>query len=132
MLTAALPRAASASPGQSLQPLHARRHTLQGLEDRQPPGCLILQQRNLADKNATLGLTVARSLNQVTNGVTPGGIAPYREESQQTGLTSLSLRQILTPQLSATLVLGTIFLGLGMEEYTKPQTPPEVEVVSPA
>jgi hypothetical protein len=33
-------------PGKSLQPLHARRHTLQGLEDRQPPGCLILQQRN--------------------------------------------------------------------------------------
>jgi hypothetical protein len=29
-------------------------------------------------------------------------------------------------------VLGTIVLGLGMEEYTKPKPPPEVEIVSPA
>ena len=42
-------------------------------------------------------------------------------------------RMIALPFLvSATLVLGTIFLGLGMEEYTKPKPPPEVEVVSPA
>jgi MFS family permease len=34
--------------------------------------------------------------------------------------------------VSAALVLGTIVLGLGMEEYTKPKPPPEVEVVSPA
>jgi multidrug resistance protein len=42
-------------------------------------------------------------------------------------------RMIALPFLvSATLVVGTIFLGLGMEEYTKPKPPPEVEVVSPA
>jgi MFS family permease len=33
--------------------------------------------------------------------------------------------------VSAALVFGTIFLGLGMEEYTKPKPPPEVEI-SPA
>lgn len=42
-------------------------------------------------------------------------------------------RMIALPFLvSATLVVGTIFLGLGMDEYTKPKPPPEVEVVSPA
>jgi MFS family permease len=42
-------------------------------------------------------------------------------------------RMIALPFLvSAALVLGTIFLGLGMEEYTRPKPPPEVEVVSPA
>jgi MFS family permease len=42
-------------------------------------------------------------------------------------------RMIELPFLvSAALVMGTIFLGLGMEEYTKPKPPPEVEVVSPA
>jgi MFS family permease len=41
-------------------------------------------------------------------------------------------RMIELPFLvSAALVFGTIFLGLGMEEYTKPKPPPEVEV-SPA
>jgi MFS family permease len=42
-------------------------------------------------------------------------------------------RMIELPFLvSATLVMGTIFLGLGMEEYTRPKPPPEVEIVSPA
>jgi hypothetical protein len=42
-------------------------------------------------------------------------------------------RMIELPFLvSAALVIGTIFLGLGMEEYTKPKPPPEVEIVSPA
>jgi MFS family permease len=42
-------------------------------------------------------------------------------------------RMIELPFLvSAALVFGTIFLGLGMEEYTKPKPPPEVEIVSPA
>jgi MFS family permease len=41
-------------------------------------------------------------------------------------------RMIELPFLvSAALVFGTIFLGLGMEEYTKPKPPPEVEI-SPA
>lgn len=42
-------------------------------------------------------------------------------------------RMIELPFLvSAALVIGTIFLGLGMEEYTKPKPPPEVEIISPA
>jgi MFS family permease len=42
-------------------------------------------------------------------------------------------RMIELPFLvSAAMVLGTIFLGLGMEEYTKPKPPPEVEIISPA
>ena len=41
-----IPGALQHCPGKGLQPLHAPRYALQGLEDCQPPGCLILQQRN--------------------------------------------------------------------------------------
>jgi MFS family permease len=42
-------------------------------------------------------------------------------------------RMIELPFLvSAALVIGTIFLGLGMEEYTKPKPSPDVKAVSPA
>jgi MFS family permease len=42
-------------------------------------------------------------------------------------------RMIALPFLvSATLVIGTIFLGLGMEEYTKPKPPPEIVEISAA
>jgi hypothetical protein len=55
----------------------------------------------LAQKNTTLGLTVGRGFDTITNGIASQFGGAYREEKLQVGLTSLTLTQLVTPTLVA-------------------------------
>jgi hypothetical protein len=62
----------------------------------------------LAEKNTVLSLNVGRSFDTISNGVSAGGLDPLIEEKLQTGLASLSLSQLLSPQLLGVLTYDFI------------------------
>jgi hypothetical protein len=51
---------------------------------------------------------VARGFDTITNGVAAGGLTPARSESLTSGLTSLSVTQLISPRLVGTLNLDFI------------------------
>ena len=60
-------------------------------------------QLELFEKNVVVALAVGRSFDTITNGVAASGVTPLIEERLQTGLTSLSVSQLFSPQLVGTL-----------------------------
>jgi hypothetical protein len=60
-------------------------------------------QLEMGKKNTTLALTVGRGYDQISNGVAAGGTTPLMEKTLHVGLTSLSLTQVLTPEVVGNL-----------------------------
>ena len=58
---------------------------------------------SLFEKNTVLALNLGRSFDRISNGVMAGGLIPPQKESLHTGLTSLSVTQLLSPQIVANL-----------------------------
>jgi hypothetical protein len=69
----------------------------------------------LADKNTTVGLTLARGFDDISNAGAQGGISQEITGEMDTTLASLVLSQILTPTIVASLTYDFIYIS-GFQE----------------
>jgi hypothetical protein len=63
---------------------------------------------SLFEKNTVLALNLGRHFDKITNGVQGGGLGAQQTEHLQSGLTSLSWTQLITPQLVGNLTWDLI------------------------